>query len=677
MLAYDDFAVTNDPTTGIPGRPSLRSELRRRKLFWITAAVVGLALGIGLYKKMPPPYKATALVRITPIPGTQAIDEILTEVQVAQSREVALMAMNQLHLPTDPKSVQGFMGSETVTAPTDMLVLYTVKASSADDAVDRAGALAQAFVQARNETLGKTLQQTISSLNETITRQQMTLVGLPARIAALRAKPKSAQQQAAIASLETQQKQLPGTLKALRGAVQSYIAATQVGNQQVKSGSARFGPPTAVPRSKIKYPALYVVGGLFAGVAIGMGWVILSALISTRPRRRYDVARALGAPVRLSIGRIRVNRLSARRAPESAGGRGVLQIATHLREAIQHEGGRASLAVVTVDDPVVPALSIISTAFSCIQEGGRVVLADLTPKADASRMLGCTGPGVYRQIAGQPNLTVAVPESSIAPPTGPRRRNSAAAGSPSIDPELDHAYHSADLLLTLVAIDPALGADHLSSWASDAVVVLTAGKSSATKIRTTAELIRLSGTDLVSAVVVGADKFDDSLGVLIFPEDDDLAEPSEDPDWREARETMVAQPNGSPERGPARPEPAERSQVRRESADRQHAGSERRAQVRPEVRSTAQSSDVKPVSKAETTMPDLRYEHLRTQPRRAVDLRKEDEKRQPDVPEPAETAAQPPNARPQNAPGLGTRPYSDAAEDSIGSQSSRSSAWRG
>src|SRR5689334_9533722 len=69
MLVYDDFAVTNDPTTGIPGRPSLRAELRRRKLLWVTAAVVGLAMGIGLYKEMPPPYKATALVHIAVMPG--------------------------------------------------------------------------------------------------------------------------------------------------------------------------------------------------------------------------------------------------------------------------------------------------------------------------------------------------------------------------------------------------------------------------------------------------------------------------------------------------------------------------------------------------------------------------------------------------------------------------------
>src|SRR5262249_8993324 len=158
-----------------------------------------------------------------------------------------------------------------------------------------------------------------------------------------------------------------------------------------------------------------------------------------------------------------------------------------------------------------------STALASVRDGRRVILADLTPGAAAGRILGCSGPGVHRQIAGQQNLTVAIPEAGIAPPSGPIRHGFSDGPSPSLDPELDHAYHFADLLLTLVTIDPGLGADHLRSWASDAVVVLTAGKPSAAKIRTIAELIRFSGTTLTSAVVVGADKFDDSLGVLTFP----------------------------------------------------------------------------------------------------------------------------------------------------------------
>ena len=70
-----------------------------------------------------------------------------------------------------------------------------------------------------------------------------------------------------------------------------------------------------------------------------------------------------------------------------------------------------------------------------------------------------------------------------------------------------------DALGTLVRLDPALGGEHLATWESDAVVMVTAGRSSWTKIHAVGEMIRLAGMRLASAVLVGADKTDESLGV--------------------------------------------------------------------------------------------------------------------------------------------------------------------
>jgi hypothetical protein len=58
-----------------------------------------------------------------------------------------------------------------------------------------------------------------------------------------------------------------------------------------------------------------------------------------------------------------------------------------------------------------------------------------------------------------------------------------------------------------------MGAEYLATWASDAVVVATAGRSSATRIHAIGELIRRSGTQLISAVLVGTDKSDETLGM--------------------------------------------------------------------------------------------------------------------------------------------------------------------
>ncbi len=46
------------------------------------------------------------------------------------------------------------------------------------------------------------------------------------------------------------------------------------------------------------------------------------------------------------------------------------------------------------------------------------------------------------------------------------------------------------------------------------MAVVTAGKSSVEKIYSAGEMIRLAGTRLDSVVLIGADKRDDSLGVL-------------------------------------------------------------------------------------------------------------------------------------------------------------------
>ena len=68
------------------------------------------------------------------------------------------------------------------------------------------------------------------------------------------------------------------------------------------------------------------------------------------------------------------------------------------------------------------------------------------------------------------------------------------------------ACTQADMLLTLVTLDPSFGGAHLATWATDAVTVVTAGRSSWTKINCVGETIRLSGARLVSAVLMGADK---------------------------------------------------------------------------------------------------------------------------------------------------------------------------
>jgi hypothetical protein len=81
------------------------------------------------------------------------------------------------------------------------------------------------------------------------------------------------------------------------------------------------------------------------------------------------------------------------------------------------------------------------------------------------------------------------------------------------DKALVEASNSADVLLTLASLNPALGSEYLATWATDAVGMVTAGQSSEERVRGVREMVRLAGTRLNSVVLVGADKRDQSLGV--------------------------------------------------------------------------------------------------------------------------------------------------------------------
>jgi len=71
---------------------------------------------------------------------------------------------------------------------------------------------------------------------------------------------------------------------------------------------------------------------------------------------------------------------------------------------------------------------------------------------------------------------------------------------------------AADAIIVLATLDPAFGAEHLATWATAAVPVVTCGKSDAATIRSAGEMVRIAGITLDSSVLIGADQGDESLG---------------------------------------------------------------------------------------------------------------------------------------------------------------------
>ena len=506
-----------------PGLVSLgfiRAALRRSARFWRGTAVIGLLAGAGLYLEAPHTHQASTTLLLTVGPESVPGTAILDDQAIAHSRGVAELAAHKLGLRED---VNSLLGSYTVTVVTDRVLTITVSAPSSDQAVSRANTLATEFLAFRATELQALQRLGSGVLNQQVTRDKQQVKSISAQISQLSAQPASASQQATLNTLRTQRAHANSDLTTLEQAASTNQAATQVTTSSMVGESKVLDPASPLPPpSRVKHLALYVAAGFIVGLLLGVSIVVVRALVSDRLRRRDDVAYALGAPVKLSVGTVRVGHLlPSRRGLAAADGRDVRRIVAHLGHVVPPRArGAVALAVVPVGDPRVAALALASLALGCAESlpGSQVILADLCPGTPAGRLLGVTQAGLHDVFVNDVPLGVAVADPDDVVPPGPlASQPGLALPDPATEP-LAAACSSADILLTLAALDPALGGEHLPTWANAAVVVVTAGQSSFTKVHAVGEMIRLAGTPLVSAVLVGADKTDESLGVVPAPE---------------------------------------------------------------------------------------------------------------------------------------------------------------
>jgi capsular polysaccharide biosynthesis protein len=522
LWAADDYPEIDDrpadSSTGLASLGFIRAALRRSAWLWCTMAIAGMAIGFGLSVKLHPVYQASTTLLLTPM--TTSNEDVATpitnEEAVAHSRPVAQLVMGELGLQ---ESVSRFLSSYTVTGVTDRILNITVSSPSSNDAVNQANAIAAGFLRYRAELVDAQQKLLFSSFDQEITTEKQYVASITTQIDQVSAKPSSPTQQSELANLQKQSGQATNALATLEQSIADQEASAEISTDTVVRDSQQLGPASPVPpHSKLKRSIEYTALGLLGGLALGLGIVVIRALVSNRLRRRDDVAHALGAPVKLSVGPVR---LARRRGLAAARSANVRRVAGYLNSAVlPRHHGPASLAVVPVDDVRVPALCLVSLALSRAQQDVKVVVADLCDGSPAARLLHVTAPGVQTVSVQGAQLVVMVPGRDEIAPAGPLPGKQGQA--PAAEP-LAEACASADLLLTLAALDPSLGWEHLSGWARGAVAMVTAGQSSAARIRAVGEMIRLAGTRLISGVLIGVDKTDESLGVPLMPEIDDAA----------------------------------------------------------------------------------------------------------------------------------------------------------
>jgi capsular polysaccharide biosynthesis protein len=506
-----------DPTAGVASMSFIFAAIGRRRKLWLSLAFVGLLVGLGLTVVKAPAYQAKTAILLAYGPNQNPQYDISTNAALASSTAVGTAAVKQLGLT---ESVPTFLQSSVVTEPTNEVLVITVTAPTSAEAVQRANAVAASFLKIHAQYAEEEQSQQDTYLSRQVALAQQNLNAIDAQLTKAQSAGESQsqtanlrqQQQNASSALATIQTQAAGTTLTTRTQTQFEIKDTVVVN-----------PAAPVHKSKTKSLLMYGIGGLLGGMVLGVAIIAIGAVLSDKLRRRDDVAYATGVPVRLSLGPLRRGRLPGQALKAGTRERDMERLVRYLRSVIpaapgQGGNGRrasgepSSLAVVAMSDPRTVAEAVVSLATVIAQNGGRVLLADLSNSRDAARLLGVGEPGITKVNQGDAELLVALPDTGDVTPAGPLRGGPRQATGVQPSEDVLSAASAVNLLLTLVTLDPAYGGDHLGTWATTAVAVVTAGDSSALRIRANAEMVQLGGARLDSVVLVGADKNDESLG---------------------------------------------------------------------------------------------------------------------------------------------------------------------
>jgi capsular polysaccharide biosynthesis protein len=505
--AFDERDSSPASAPGLVSVGFLASALRRRAALWCTLALIGLIIGCGYSVLKPPKYTASTTVLVVDKAQEDPTSAITTDISLAESTPVAAAVVSQLGLNQTPTS---FLRTYTVTQVTAQILSITASGPNSSAAVQRASSIAAQYLAYRATYAKAALQETEAVLQQQVTQAQQQLNSITAKLT----QAQTSGDQAEVTRLQAQQTAAANNLGSVKQTVTSTLVSTRATTQQMISGSQVVSPATPGKRSVKKTLAIYGIGGLFGGMVIGMVIVIIGAVMSDRLRRRDDIAYAIGAPVRLSVGELRSGRLPHLRG-RAARRRNLERVVVHLRNTVPGRSkGRSGLAVIAVDDVPTVARAVVALAIAESQGRSRIVLADLSAGAPAARQLGVKRPGISTVTAAGVSIVVAVPAPGEIAPMGPLSAATAPGDQAQMSGQVAEACATADLVLSLVTLDPSVGGDYLATWSSKAVAVVTAGQSSATRIRAVGEMVRLAGAHLDSVVVLDADRSDESLGAF-------------------------------------------------------------------------------------------------------------------------------------------------------------------
>jgi capsular polysaccharide biosynthesis protein len=513
LWAYEDFTVAEEhqPLNVAGSFASLGfigAAIRRSKWLWVACA--GIVAGLAIYANYPVSYQAAVTVLVKNDPGEDATAAMQTQLQLVESESVAANTVKALGLT---QTVSSFRAAYSATVVTERVISINAQAPTSAGAVARANMLAAQYLKFRASLLLAQQAQDVASYAQQVPAAQQQIASLQSRISQLQPQPG---QQAELANLQSQLKTVTATLPTLQQTVTGLAAEEKATTSSMIHGTRVLDAATLRHHSTLMELIQYLLIGLIGGLAIGLGIVIVRELVSDRLRRRDDIAAALGAPIRLSVGALRERRLLLGRTSTAERDLARRRIAIYLRNAaLRQFTWRATLALVAVDNAQEIAPAVLALAEWCAKEDLKLVVVDLVKSAPVARLLGADEAGARETQVDGGSVVVITPEEPgqvLSGPLRPAGADGAGLLAEPLDKDVAAAAKKARILLTIAELDPAIGGEYLSTWATQAVAVFTVGRTRAPRAYAVGEMLRLSGICEVSGVIVGADKADESLG---------------------------------------------------------------------------------------------------------------------------------------------------------------------
>ena len=464
----------------------LRSALQRGWRLVAAATTAGLLLAVAMLVLVPAPSTASATLLLAHDASADPLTAIQTDESLLETLTLSQQVVDELDLPI---SADALRASFTANPVSTQILKIDLRASTAQEAVRRLNSLTSHFLTFRNGQLQGQAEKVIAADTarmDDLRKQSDTY---------------AKQYEAALADgnsqLATDLLANKTALLTQIGTLQSTVQDTAVQTEALAAASHVVDPAAPVPVSQKKRVALGLMSGVILGGALGVALVFVHALISNRLRRREEVATALGRPVTYSAGPVR-GRLPWGRKRRK---RNLGILAAGLIAALPDERSpREHLGLVGVGGLRSAAEVVAAAGRSLERSGYSVFLVDLTQGGWLARFNESTS-AVYR------------PEERANPSDGPLTLvASAEACLPDDDPRRDD-WDRADVVLVLGEADLGVGTGHLTTWTDRVVVLVAAGKATAELLRSVTRLFTRGGPQFEFAMLVGADRTDESLGV--------------------------------------------------------------------------------------------------------------------------------------------------------------------